>query len=107
MENRNRDAAHNAVPQTDWQPADTNEPIEGALTHQNDELRRAVAAGMSPEDAEAERFFDANHHAPISPDPKEDDDEDEEEAKSDWGHTDPTDSPFPDSNDPSGPGSAV
>lgn len=40
---------------------------------------------------------------------EDEDDEDDDEPRNDWGHTDPLDdnSPFPDSNDPSGPGSAV
>ena len=43
------------------------------------------------------------------PDPKEEEEEDEEEEEGDWGHVDPAEgnSPFPDSNAPSGPGSAV
>ncbi len=58
--------------------------------------------------------------AMLSPDPKdrkvEDDDDDdneteeeenEDDERGDWGHTDPQDSPFPDSNDPTSPGSAV
>lgn len=53
-----------------------------------------------------EEVFERYYAAQGNPDP-EDEEEEEEDSGSDWGHTDPTDSPFPDSNDPSGPGSAV
>ncbi|MCF6130885.1 hypothetical protein [Flavobacterium wongokense] len=50
------------------------------------------------------------YYASQNPDPDNDDkDKEEEEEEGDWGHVDPAEgnSPFPDSNDPSGPGSAV
>ncbi len=77
MENTNRDTANNAAPQTDWRNAE-----------RDDERLHAMQA--TPDD-----------------DDDDDNEEEEEEESKDWGHTDPSDSPFPDSNDPSGPGSAV
>ena len=77
MENTNRDTAQGAAPQKEWQ--DTNE--------------RYYAAGNT-----------------YNPDEEEEVDSDaQEEESGDWGHTDPAEgnSPFPSSNDPSGPGSAV
>lgn len=53
-----------------------------------------------------ERYYAAQNPDPAN---EETEDEDEEDDAGDWGHVDPNESnsPFPDSNDPSGPGSAV
>ena len=84
MENNNRDKASDASPEKDWQNA------QGNNNTRNTEDQRLYAT---------ER------------DKKEDDDDndDDDEKTGDWGHVDPAESnsPFPDSNDPTAPGSAV
>lgn len=77
MENKNRDIAQDANPK--------NEPIYYGADQEVFERYYAAQSKPAPDEEE----------------------ETEEEESGDWGHTDPTDSPFPDSNDPSGPGSAV
>lgn len=81
----------------DWQLAESNEEDTAILltaqADQNEE-RPLYATGGSPGDD------DEN-------DDDEEDDDDDDDNPQDWGHTDPLDSPFPDSTDPSGPGSAV
>ncbi len=56
------------------------------------------------EEDEARILASANYD-----DPKDEEEDEEENDEGDWGHIDPAEgnSPFPDSNDPSGPGSAV
>lgn len=80
----------------DWQLAESNEEDEEdtaiLLTAQagQNEKQPLYATGGNPDDE----------------DKNEDADEDEDNPQ-DWGHTDPLDSPFPDSTDPTAPGSAV
>lgn len=106
METTNRDTAQNAAPQNDWRNAETNESITEP-TSQYDE------SGVNPtsyfaEDREEEPFYALASN--VDPDEEEDesDTEDDEEA-GDWGHIDPAESnsPFPDPNAPTAPGSAV
>lgn len=79
METRKRDTTQETDPQYDWRDAET----KGRL------------------------FLMAHQDDPDDDDDDTDDDTDDEAG--DWGHVDPAEgnSPFPDSNDPSGPGSAV
>lgn len=84
MENTERDTAKYAAPQ--------DEPIYYGADH---EVIERYYATQQPD-----------------PDPDQEQtkaDDKEEEDLQDWGHVDPAEgnSPFPDSNDPSGPGSAV
>lgn len=101
MENENKKTAPNdeqtqwrdAEHQGDWQLAESeSEDTAEMLTSYNNENEnpKLYAAGDDPQDE----------------DDTDEDAEDEEEPR-DWGHTDPLDSPLPDSTDPSGPGSAV
>lgn len=102
MENTNRDAANNAAPENDWQNAERNEARnENSVDSRNDFGRSAQANGYGTEERQKLHASDS--------DKEEEAEENEDEAAGDWGHTDPaeTNSPFPDSNDPSGPGSAV
>lgn len=110
MENTQWDPAQNAAPQRDWREDETNAWLTDTPNTENDELLNAEPYGTDGND-------DEHIHAMAgidTPDP-DDEDEDEEETEeeededSDWGHVDPAEgnSPFPDSNDPSGPGSAV
>jgi hypothetical protein len=102
MENENKRATdYNAESQNDWENAeqqgdwqlaesDADDTAEMLTTYQAEgENPRLYAAGDDSEDKDDE------------------DDQEEEEEPRDWGHTDPLDSPLPDSTDPSGPGSAV
>lgn len=99
MENTERDTAQNAYPQNDWHNAETND--------ENKDFSDVDAPRYVEEESFDERV---NFSASLDdPDPKEEDDEEEDEEEGDWGHVDPAEGngPFPDSNDPSGPGSAV
>jgi hypothetical protein len=101
MENENKrangrtdapDQWQNAEHQGDWQLAESDESdtAEMLTAYQTDENSpRLYATGGDPDEED------------------NDDNDDEDEEPRDWGHTDPLDSPLPDSNDPSGPGSAV
>lgn len=101
MENTNRDTAAVAAPQHNWQHPETNESYTTDHSHYigDDAEELSIYAMASSDD----------------PDPveKDDDDDDSQDANTvesgDWGHVDPAEgnSPFPDSTDPSGPGSAV
>lgn len=95
MENTVRDPAATAAPQNDWQNAENN-------ASPNDSLDAHVhaMAGIDASDQEEEEEDDLEEN---------EDNEEEEEEAGDWGHVDPAESnsPFPDSNAPSAPGSAV
>ena len=82
MKTTKTDAAQEAVPQKNWHYAETGESIY-------------AAAGSDDPDEEA--------------DEEEEENDDEEEQSGDWGHIDPAEgnSPFPDPNAPTSPGSAV
>lgn len=78
----------------DWQLAESNEEDTAILlTSQADqnEKQPLYATGGNPDDE----------------DKNEEEENDDDDSPRDWGHTDPLDTPFPDSTDPSGPGSAV
>lgn len=82
----------------DWQLAESNEEDTAILlTSQADpnEKQPLYAAGGNPDDEDKDK------------ENEEEEEEDNQDNPRDWGHTDPLDSPFPDSTDPSGPGSAV
>lgn len=78
METTKRDAVQETAPQQHWHYAETDESIY-------------ASAYVDPDDEEEEET-----------------DDDENEA-GDWGHVDPAEgnSPFPDPNAPTSPGSAV
>lgn len=104
MENTERENAQNAIPNNDLRNAETNALPEEAITN-------AINEGFS---GEASRYQndepEERIHAMASyDDPDDDEDDDDDDDAGDWGHVDPAESnsPFPDSNDPSGPGSAV
>lgn len=107
MENTNRDTAQDVAPQRDWRNDETNAWLTETPDNQNEELLNAEPYGTDG--------YDERLNAAASNDDPDPDDEDEEETEeeedenADWGHIDPAEgnSPFPDSNDPSGPGSAV
>jgi len=96
MENENKRTAaneeqnqwHDAEHQGDWQLAESQaeDSAEMLTSYHTSENPKLYATGDDPDD--------------------ETDDEADDEPR-DWGHTDPLDSPLPDSTDPSGPGSAV
>ena len=92
MENENKRTDKNewlrAEHQGDWQ-------LEESQAEETAEMLTAY----HPDD-KSQRLY------PTGDDPEEERDETEDEPR-DWGHTDPLDSPLPDSTDPSGPGSAV
>jgi hypothetical protein len=106
MENTNREAAFTDAPQHAEESTESNEFYTADYIAEDEEETSiyAMAANVDP-----------------NPDDDEDDDEDDEDDEddndetededddADWGHIDPAEgnSPFPDSNDPSGPGSAV
>ena len=105
MENTNRDTVYDAVPQYDWQNTDANaertiieDNEEYTIYEMLDENNDPIYAQQNIEDPEEEEEEE-----------DADSEEDEEEEEGDWGHVDPAEgnSPFPDSNAPSGPGSAV
>jgi hypothetical protein len=113
MENTNRDTAQNAAPKTDWRTDETNAWLTETPHTENSEGFVAEPTSYFSEDREEVSIHAmAGIDAP-DPDPddeeEEDDAEEEEDENADWGHIDPAEgnSPFPDSNDPSGPGSAV
>lgn len=131
METTDRDIANNANPQNDWRNAETNnresKDFSDADAPRYEEKsfddRANFAASITSEEINGidrgteERIpnrTDEPIDSPIyaasgTPDPDEDDEDEEEDDEGDWGHVDPAEgnSPFPDSNDPSGPGSAV
>ena len=105
MKNTNWDA--DDAPQNDWRNDETNEWLSAPSTDDK-ELRSAEPPHYSTAD---ERL----HTSASNDDPDEDEEDEvdandeEEETAGDWGHVDPAggNSPFPDSNEPSSPGSAV
>jgi hypothetical protein len=110
MENQKRDAAReSAEPQDSWQLAEHN---DNKFTGQDaTELLTASDAYSADEDKDDEALY-ASEDDPDDEDEddSEDDTDDEDDADelTDWGNVDPQSHPgFPDSNDPSGPGSAV
>lgn len=109
MENKNNRADanqwRNAEHQGDWQISESESADQAEmLTSSDDELtdNRLYATGGNPGDDDSDE--ESNND---DTDFDEVDDNEDEEAPRDWGHTDPLDGPLPDSNDPSGPGSAV
>lgn len=107
MENRTRDTAKNAAPQDDWQNAENKALPQEAITNERNEGFSGEPIRYRPQED------DAHVHAMAYEDDDEEDDEDFEEdndeENGDWGHVDPyeSNSPFPDPNAPSAPGSAV
>ena len=97
MENTVRDPAATAAPQNDWQDAENN-----ASPNDSFDAHLHAMAGIDDPDSEEEEEEDDLED-------NEDNEEEEEEESGDWGHIDPAESnsPFPDSNAPSAPGSAV
>ncbi len=99
MENTNRETAAIAGPQYDWKHPETNESYN--TDHKN----------YIGDDEEELSIYAMANTIGLKPEEEEDKDaeNDEEEEEGDWGHVDPAEgnSPFPSSNDPSGPGSAV
>lgn len=102
--NHNRDEAQNANPQNEWQNAETeNAPLADprqysgadgdAIARTNEEVDERLYAADPDEDD----------------DDNDDDEKEDEDAAGDWGHVDPAEgnSPFPDPNAPTAPGSAV
>jgi hypothetical protein len=104
MENTNRDTAQGTAPQNDWQDAEINMPLDATSNAQDTELHTAASRYGANADSGKNMYASGNND-----DPDDDEDEDEDEEEGDWGHVDPAEgnSPFPDNNDPSGPGSAV
>jgi hypothetical protein len=107
MENINRDTAQGAAPQNDWQTAENNDSLESSLTAQNTEPGNAPSHSDETPEAADERLNAARANREYDDD--EEDKEDKDDDAGDWGHVDPAEgnSPFPDSNDPTAPGSAV
>ena len=98
MENTQRDPAATAAPQQDWQDAETNPSVNDSF-----DAHIHAMAGIDASDQDEEEEDD------VDDDDEDNDEEEEEEEAGDWGHIDPAESnsPFPDSNAPSAPGSAV
>ena len=113
MENTNKDTAQDAALQNDWQNAERNESQSADPSNtQNNDFRSAEASGYgTDEDADDSLYAtgDEDRANGELEDDNEDKDESEDDGDGDWGSVDPAEdnSPFPDSNDPSGPGSAV
>jgi hypothetical protein len=111
MEKQKWDSARDsAEPQDDWQLAEHN---DNKLTGRDaTELLTATDAYSADQDQDDEALYAAEENE--NDDDSEEDDEDETDSEedddelTDWGNVDPQSHPgFPDSNDPSGPGSAV
>lgn len=112
--NHNRDAAQNAAPQNDWRNAEDLVPTAASAINEFAEEETTEYI----EDEEQQPFYALSDDDP-DPDDEEDDDNDDEEEdedeeeeddeRGDWGHIDPAESnsPFPDPNAPTAPGSAV
>ena len=111
MENTNRDTAQNAAPQHDWQDTESNAAVNDAAT--NNEPLSAPNRYIEEEDEQVYAMAGIDGPDPDEEDEEQDEDEnedgDDEEEAGDWGHVDPAEgnSPFPDSNAPGFPGSAV
>ncbi len=106
MENTNWDSAANAAPQNDWRNDETNAWLTDPSTQDN-ELRSAEAPRYGTVDTSGLNATTSNDDP--DEDTAADTEENEEETAGDWGHVDPAESnsPFPDSNEPTAPGSAV
>lgn len=104
METTNWDTT-NAAPQNDWRNDETNAWLTDPSITQNNELRNAEAHRYGTVDTSRLNATTSND----DPDEEADTEENEDEERGDWGHVDPAESnsPFPDSNEPSAPGSAV
>ena len=109
MENTNRDTVYDAAPQYDWQNTDAK--ADRTIIEDNEEYTIYEMLDENNEPIYAQQHIE-------DPDPKEEEDEEEDDdnddneekdQEGDWGHVDPAESkgPFPSSNEPSGPGSAV
>ena len=122
MDTTRTNTATIADPQNDWQNAQTNASLNANPANpSNDHLRSAEANGYIAEEDVEERLFATEEDDDLDDDDLDDDDDDdndddddddddeEEEKTRDWGHVDPAESnsPIPDSNAPSAPGSAV
>lgn len=102
MENTDRNT------ENDWQNAQYSAPAhETQANSHNDDLRSAEANGYGTEDTDDRHRYAVQNNP--DPDDEEEDDQEDDDFAGDWGHVDPAEgnSPFPDPNDPSGPGSAV
>jgi hypothetical protein len=114
METKDRDAVGNAALQKDWQDDENIVPADASMIN---EFGEDDATGFEPVDESDQRYLaagrdndDEDDEDDEDDDEDDDDDDDEDEDdEGDWGHVDTGEgnSPFPDSNDPSGPGSAV
>ena len=109
MENTNRDTAQNAAPQKEWQDAEINAANSDSSATSGNEIRRAEGERYGIND-----YFDERLNAmAVNAEPDEEEEAEtedtEDEDAGDWGHVDPAESnsPFPDSNEPSAPGSAI
>ncbi len=104
MENTNRDTATHAAPQQDGQNAEKNVSVTADANTQNDARSSVEANGYGMDATDDQRLSPKN-----DTEDKEENEVEEDDEKGDWGHVDPAESnsPFPDSNDPSSPGSAV
>lgn len=122
MENTNRDTTQGVAPQNDWREDETNAWLTDTSISRDNELTRMESTGDGAADEDNQQLYvssgkddpdrdDDDEEEDDDDDEEEDDDteENEEDEDGDWGHVDPAEgnSPFPDSNDPSGPGSAV
>ncbi|MEO5776667.1 MAG: hypothetical protein ABIQ27_07160 [Flavobacterium sp.] len=114
MENTNWDSAQDAAPQNDWQDAETNASVSDAA-RDNDPISEVNRYSIAEDDEHIHAMSGIDAPDPDDEDEDEDDDNDndddndEDDEKGDWGHVDPAEgnSPFPDSNEPGFPGSAV
>eukprot|EP01136_Pigoraptor_vietnamica_P034059 Opistho-1_new@97608 len=111
--NHNRDAAQNTAPQNDWRNAEDLVPTDASAINEFAEEEPTEYI----EDAEEQPFYALSGNDDPDPDEEEEDDEEDDDEENeedddergDWGHIDPAESnsPFPDPNAPTAPGSAV
>lgn len=96
MENTTRDSAPKTDPQNDWQNAERNASTDA-------DTRMDLLSVKATDETDDKRQYATDK------DKEEEIKASEEEENGDWGHVDPAESnsPFPDSNEPSAPGSAV
>jgi hypothetical protein len=106
MENTDRDTTQNAAPQNESQDAGTN---ANASENQNSGNRSTEPSRYGTEANYDQRLNSTGSNDDPDEDEEEETEEEREERSKDWGHVDPAEgnSPFPDSNDPTAPGSAV
>jgi hypothetical protein len=98
----------------DESPEEADERLNAARADDysdNDEVH-AMAGIDTPDEDDDDDDDDEDEDDEDEDDDDEDDndeDDNDDDEEGDWGHVDPAEgnSPFPDSNDPSGPGSAV